>query len=461
MRFLRKAICFLAVLCLITPCCASAVSVDQLRRSLLSDSFSAKEIRLTVRAERLSQFEEQRIDALGCLLRHLALRLKLDADSPGAALEVDGKTVASFRTRTGASGERERIWSFGEDGRMYLEKNPADAEDGLLTSLTDPDAVDRYVRIFRMLEELYPMLSRMDTAFPDQTTFSKANTAYRGYGKATRQSRVTLTEEALFSDAMKDWLNSPECPLAAPFLSAMQFSGRQKITLLKNDDGDLMKATWDGLASVGESALRTVSLNWRCLRRDDGFRDVLQLKTPIRNGGGRNNITLEREWTLDEAGGEKYTCEMTLDDLSDGAHTRTQLSMDFTSGKEDLSGKIQQRVTSGGVSQYTKIRLQLFSGAKGEEGTLEIERNLGTIKKDLLSVAFTVLPDAEQQAGEERTPAEASSDEIVARLSGALLHGLSAIPPEDLDYLLKELPDDFWNQLIHSDSIENEETVQP
>ena len=60
----------------------------------------------------------------------------------------------------------------------------------------------------------------------------------------------------------------------------------------------MMKVNYTGKAGFSEDSIRNVDLDWRCLRREEGYKDVLQLKTPAVSGTTRHNISISQEMTV-------------------------------------------------------------------------------------------------------------------------------------------------------------------
>lgn len=446
-RNLRKICCLLLAVLLI-PAAALAGQIDNLLDMMVGNPEGktlSVEASCTVSA--IPQFSEQRIAWLNGLLKHLTFRITTGEAIQEAAVLVDGLPSIGFFTREGEQGE-EYLFSFDPD-TAYRTGEDLDLISGLSGTESDISAFTYYTGIHQLLSGYYDYFAALPEAFPDACTWTKISAQYKGYGTAVSRCAISLPEEVFSSQEMADFISSLDPGPARDMLSGMVYSGRQRYTLLLDENKRPMKINYTGRAGLSTDSMRSVNVDWRCLRGESGYKDVLKFTNPTLSGNARNNITMTREMIIGEDGAESMAASVETDHLEDRVRTRTVCKIQLDSRDDQITGIITERTVIGGSADLKTIQITMDgSGADEYKGTLEITQEMNKIEKNHFLIQFTLSPGEEIiWNAMETLPMKPEDLPILAqKITRSFLRSLLPLPEEDLQFFLADLPDGWWDQ---------------
>lgn len=458
MRRIRRAGCLLLVLVLL-PLAAMAGTIDDVIRLVTRPGEDAVAMEMQAEVLHMPEMGETRTEWINRLLKHIAFRMSAGGGIESETIEVDGRTAIGSISRTGKAGKE---WQFSFDsGTAWRMANGGDLLSSLSGISADISALDYYSEILILMDGFYRFFEGLPAAFPEASAQSKTNTKYKPYGTAVKKWSIVLGDDVLQTEKMAEYLDSEGLEDVKKYLSGAVLAGRQRLTLLTDENDHLMKANYTAKAGLSEDDMRNVNLDWRCLRREEGYRDVMKLTTPG-TGSRRDNLTITQEMVIDPEKGETYKGSIETDRVADRIHTRIVLTYDLTAADGTVSGEILEKTTVGGDVTSTGITVSLTRNAQDEYGgSLEIVTKLGKIEKERIRILLTA-GKAEAPKWEEvpvKRAGDAEQELIAEKAAKAFLKALIPVPEEDLQYILADLPEGTWRRMIKID--ESEETEQP
>ena len=463
-RRVQIAACLLAAMITVAssiPSEARGETLDGLINRLTHPAGNAVEVLVQAQAIHVPELSDTRTEWLNRLLGHIVVRLRMDGPVQEETIEVDGAEALRCTSRNGEQGE-EYVFSF-DGNTAYTAEYGTDLLSELSGIATGESRTEYYSMISLMIPEFYAFFSGLPEEFPEASASSKASVRYKDFGTATGRWTITLDGNMLASEKMTEYLSREGMENVRIFLSGVVLSGRQRVTLLTDSEGRVMKINYTGKAGLSEDDMRNVDVDWRCMRRDTEYKDTIQMKTPAVSGTKRKNITVSREMTVSEEETESYICSVETDQVIDRTRTRVQLNVTLTGEGEHISGEIREKTITGNSTDLTAIQINLEKDAQDEyRGSLEITHELGKIEKEHYRLQIAV-----RKCGPISWPAEMISpinEETKAmlkeRMSGAFLRALAPVPEDDLQYILSDLPEGWWNEMTKSLK-ETEETEKP
>lgn len=458
-RRIRRIICLLTALVLM-PIAASAGTIDDLIVLLTRPTEQAVTMEMQAEAVRIPELGDARLEWLNRLLRHITFRLTTDGDIQEEMILVDGNETIGCMSRTGTEGE---TWQFSFDGdAAYSMTDGEDLLAVLSGTSADLSGLEYYGGISILMSGFYRFFEGLPAAFPEYSSVSKTNTSYKPYGTAVQKWTLSLPDDILQSEKMIAYLDGEGMEAVKEYLSHAVLSGRQRLTLLTDENGRLMKVNYTAKAGLSEDDMRSVNLDWRCLRGETGYRDVLKLTTPG-TGSRRDNLTITQDMVIDPEQGETYSGSIETDRVYDRVRTLILLTFELKASGESVTGNLLEKTTVGSTKTYTEVNVDLAQNTQDEyRGSLEIICKLGKIVKEHYRIRLTAgksdILRWKDIPGKKLTPAD--RNRIAEKAANVFLKALVHIPEEDLQYILADLPEGWWAQMsLKTD--ETEETEQP
>ncbi len=431
----------------IIPVSAFAGTIDDLLTQLSYPAEKPAEVTCRIEAVSIPQFSETRTGWLNGLLKHMSFRIRSDGIIQEEEIDVDDKPVIQCKTRE-TEGRTETLFPF--DDRIYITEGTDLTE--LLTGISpEADMTEYYTEIRVLLPEFYRFFSGLPELFPDSVSESKVSIKYKGYGTAVKRYAMVLSQDVISDEKMNGYLENKELIHVRQFLSKVVLSGKQRLTLLRDEDGNLMKVNYTGKSGLAEDSIRNTDADWKCLKYGNNFKDELVLKTPALNGTERHNISLTRESVVQPDGTEEYTCNIDTDEVRNRVRNRTRLEISLKSADKTISGNAVKKTTSSGVNDIREYRISIAPGETEDyHGNLEIAHELNKIDREHFRVQFSwnACDAPYWKEGESAVPSEKDLQNIRVKAAGIFLRALEDIPEEDLQFILADLPDGWWKQTI-------------
>ena len=445
---------------LVFPVSASAGTIDDMLMTLSSPADKPTEIIYKVEAVSLPQFSETRTGWLNDLLKHLTFRIRSDGNIQNEAIDIDDKPAIECTIREN-DGKTEVRYSF--DDRIYTCEKDA-GNSGILTGLApENEMIEYYSRFQVLLPEFYRFFSGLPELFPDCTNETKVSIQYKGYGTAVKRYAMVLSQDVLSSEQMTEYLDSGEMKHVKVFLSNSVLSGKQRLTLLRDADGNLMKVNYTGKSGLSVESIRNTDVDWKCLKNGNDCKDVLVLKTPAVTGTERHNVTLTREYSQKPEGTEEYRCTVDTDEVRNRIRNRVRFEISLDASAGNISGLAEIKQTSSGLNDIRTFTIDIKDGEDEDyHGSLEFAHELNKIEREHFRTDFTwsACEAPVWENSEKYVSAEQDMQNIRRKAAGVFLRAIAVIPEEDLQYILADLPDNWWKQTIQKTE-KPEETEKP
>ena len=460
-RRIRKAVILMLILMML-PGASLAGSVDDLLTRLAGPAGDATELVFSAEAIRIPEFSEQRTEWLNGLLKHIDFRIVSDGTVQEQMIRNGGKDILGCITRKTEAGNETRF-SFSDT--VYRTEQTQDLLCLLTGSQPDEDDIGYYAQIQLLMPEFYRFFGGLPELFPENTSESKVSIQYKGYGTAVKRYSIVLDADVLQSERMTGYLSRDELKGVREFLSNVVLAGKQRLTLLKDADGNLMKVNYTAKSGLSEDSMRSTDIDWKCLKRESGYKDVLVLKTPAVSGSDRHNLSVTRESVTQDDGTEEYRCSVDTDEVSNRIRKRVKLDISLTAKDGKITGSATKKTTSTGLNDITGYQVEIQTGEYEHfQGSLEISHELNKIEREHFRIQFTVNP-ADPPVfvygdSEIVNTAENDLQMIRQKTAAAFLKALTGLPEEDLQYIIADLPDNWWKQSIQITE-KPEETEKP
>ena len=458
----------LAAMLLMTSALAEARLVPQADDWHLEAS--PVQVTLSVQVSSMAEYDEMRVAQLNALMKHLSITLQYQ-ETPqeqwgrvGIAVDGSEKLVLTMNERDGlaqaqlsciddttyisASGEDVTVWLLGETADETTSYEPG------LDNLISP-----------WLQDGYHMLDMLPQVLADFTKEKTVKTSVSQMGTARIQQTITIPEES--AGMLPETLASlcTDETVSAAMASAV-FSGKQVITIWRNADGEMIKATWSGRVGTDEEHLRKVSLTWTMRRDDDNTRDVITLKTPSVKGNDYNTISFKRTAKADELGVVTLTATYSHKSRIDKAVVTREGEAKLTSTPTSEGTLVQGTVTKSVAPQKEdELTLMLtpdlvFAADEAHvHGTLGVERRAE--KRVLSGIVFTLdmkqgsyfewllMPNTvDMDALNVSGQSDMAREEITAAVATTLVRPLVLLPYEDTLFLSDGLDAATWAKVV-------------
>ena len=430
---LKRLLSVAAVLCVLCVCILSiAEDADSFHPMDIMTGETRLPVELILSSPRmivLSQYDENRLDQLNRLLKHLSLGLTMEEKDASLLVMVDGMEA----------------WS--------SVNGYADADDDTVRFLGQVfEPFNLYLNAF------YPVITGLREAYPEKSKSMEANLNLSGYGRAVRKILITIPAEEAETAFRETLLSLCENTEARAFLSKLVFSGQQKISFMLDQDDREIRINYDGKAGLSQEDIRSVSLVWKCLRNGNHRKDGLSLKTPAQNESDRFNVTLERDLNPDDPQGPAWQWTIETDDKSGPDRSLSKFSMEWKQEDTGLNGTMVHNLNKNGAKTSLSASATLSPSDDGSyTGGVEITHKKGKIEKEHFSVEVSVSPSGKEIRAEEKTTAESISAENRKQPDGnvnrELLRALLRIPDEDLLFLFSGLPEEEWQKIVQEATV--------
>jgi len=447
----RRIIIFLLIMILLLPSVATATVPIPV---LLLTGETDEPLRIVLAApevKKISQFDENRTEQLNRLIRHAGIDLSIDRNCSKIGILIDNEEVFSYLENDNA----ERIYSF-EPTEVYQGKANADETD-------DDDIVlfleQVMVRANRYLNDFYTLFAAAPEAFAERTRKEGTELRLSGFGKAVQRVTIPFPADYVkenFPEVLNELTDSEECK---KIISGLTFSGAQKIGLLYDAEGRIVRINYDGTVGDSEETLRKVSLVWKVLREDDHQKDSISLKTPSIKGANKDNISLERDIDSSDNTLGKYMWDIQIDHRAGKEDVKqTRFISQLTDNDSVISGIMEYNIKRDGENPKLKILTELREENEGEyKGTIEIADYSGKIEKNRILIQVQIQKGETvkwpstglkriETAENNKIELQNEPEDIIA---GIIIQKLFELPEEDLTYFSNEIPVSMWLELVH------------
>lgn len=394
-------------------------------------------------------FGERRIELLNRLIRHLRLQIAQSGDTADIQLLIDGKqTPVRMTLSADALRSGDAAAAVPEGGGETDESGAGEAEDDWLS--VGASAADQMHTVFQLLDAGADFLQELPELYPEGCSEKKIRQKLKT-GIAVRSVTITLQPDEDGEHPMKGLIQSSRTKMVSEYLGQWVFRGRQRFTLLFDEENRLLKASCSGRAGETEETLRNISLEWRLLRSDSLVKDEVTLKTPAVDGSFRDNWILSREWKDAEAA-EEETSDTAAESLSftfeyDRKHGNSKAAYKWEGSLEGGGG------ISGGITWTRKQKNETETltvrpawtvcNEKQIEGTAEIIRVSDKVIQEqaVLEMNWQKVSGQAVDSAAMATGTEPAGEAISESLQRDVLRSiLTMIPAEDLGYLLEDIP---------------------
>lgn len=487
-RWKRRICGWLAAVLLLLPVCSQALETDTLLNLLLGEQEAAAQLELSGQFRTMETLDARRMDMLNRILGHLALRIDAGKTVSRITLLADREEMAGFLRKADAAGEK-IVFSFRPDTVYTAEETGlfsaggAEAEAG-----TDPEELFSGAALLHLaLEEGYRLFAALPEQCGDRAKISALKKRVTGFGSAVDSVSITFTAEETESGLPGEILQKAAPKGIRGLVEQLHFRGRQRLTLLRDENGNPLMITYGGQAGTDPENLRDVKLEWRCMRADEAFRDRVTLKTPALRGTDRDNLTLERslEKVTETPPKEKkqgkqkkgeptpeptaepepvqtevYSLKAEYDRMRNKERTRGEVncSLRWSEG-EALTGKAQWTEKTADGTVKTEVQPEIRTGTDGVyAGTLEILRYSGKIVIEDLMITLRLSPgeepawpDTAAAAGARVTGKDdqgGPAEELLRELTRSFLRAAAGWPAEDLLFLSEGIPEEDWSRVL-------------
>ena len=439
----------------IIPACSPAENVilDTLMsgtaESGLSVSFTSPEYRS------LAQYGEERLEPLNRLLKHLSVEFNINDQLSETVINIDQEPVFSIFEST-ENNQTQRKYSFEPDLVIEDETEEEQINSSYFSCFLD----QHFFTTNRLLDELFLLFHKTADAFADIAKTDTVSLSFKKIGKAVRRVTIRFSADFVsnhFPRVLSELSDSEEC---RQFIGQFVYDGSQKIVLLYDADNNLIRISYDGTAGLSEESLRRVSVNWRCLRKQDHKIDDLTIKTPAVKGYDKYNLIYSRELDLTDSDHHAVAWNYELDLKAGDLRQKIQFKNEMSYEEEILKGKVLFTQKEDGREVKKTIIPSVRKENNGEyEGSLEITDYSGKIITSRIQTGIRLssgrklsMPESDSarvvfQDSPERKKTE---EELQTKIENILLNRLMLLPKEDLDFFSRDIPDDIWSTITQS-----------
>ena len=396
---------------------------------------------------RLAQFGDDRLESLNKLIKHLGISINMDGDVSETSMLVDGDEVFSFTEAETDSG-LQTVYSFDPEHAYASASESTGAGETDFTDFLN----EQFFFINRMLDDLYPLFGKLTATFPDFTKDAPEDLSFKGYGKAVRRVSIRFADDYVkehFPKALADLAVTEE---SRRFIEGLIFSGVQRVTLLYDENGNVLRVNYDGLVGQDEMSIRKVSLVWRNLRTDGQKKDKVTLKTPAVKGYDRYNMTYVREYDVTDPARHTTNWNFELDLKAGDVKKKVTYTADLINENDELSGKTVYTERENGLENKTTLIPVIRKENSGQyTGTLEITKYSGKIIMSSVKAAVRLGRGSSigPKAAADVHTAD-SSEQVQEIIETLLVQKLLTLPQSDLEFFSKDIPEDVWNAITES-----------
>lgn len=404
----------------------------------------------------LSQFDEQRLDQFNRLLKHFSLDVALDGETSAVSVSVDDEQAVSLLRKEETDLAR-MICSAAPSVEYVFDAHEAEEEETSFLSVLQSEVLD----VNALLDAFHPLFAAFPERFADYAKQAGTDLRLKGYGKASKRINFTFPADYAESDLPAALASLAGSGTAKSHLSGLVFSGKQKVSLLLDQQGNLLRVTYDGKAGYSPELLYTVSINWKCLRTDTQLKDSLTMSRKPVSGKAYVNVQYDRSSGLEEEDSKNTVhCELSRDSRNDEGNKQ---HIGFQADLESVSGGIAGTVKYVNKDSEHDTSLVILPHLKKADnpgefgGTLEIAEYSGKIVTSSLSLSLLVQrgEDLAWPSGgvsETRHPATEEEDAALDELRNLVVRGvlprMMTLPEEDLLLISDGIAPEDWANLF-------------
>lgn len=438
----------LLCLCLVGSAAAEPVLIPQLSQW---ETDAPVDVLLSAQVRTHMPFDDTRCEQLNGMVKHLSLHLQAGGSVSRAALLVDGQeTLWMAQCETDSGPQTQVSWA---DETFACDMNTLLGGTGVTLNVDG--------QRMTWLDDGVSLLEGMAAALEPYQKETSTKTSIKSMGVARKKITCTVPKDQAeaFAQAVKS-----SCPDSLKdTLSALTFSGQQKLTLWRSEDGQILRADYSGQCGQSADSLRKVSLTWRLRRDEDCTRDSITLKTPAVKGNYYNTLTCTRHVEPDESGTVCY-------ELAYDYAVRDESGKSTWAGEVSLMGTPQGDATqlTGSVTLSSKpagaeteetlvltpgLLLSQQSGVPCASGQITVQEKRG---KNLVEDADILIEMGQgayllwTETDAAITPTQQQRESMAEAMGAQLLPHLVLLPSEDTLYLSADLPEDAWQRIVEA-----------
>ena len=461
----------LALLCCLTVTC-SALAETAFLPDIEGWALDDIPLELTLSADvtAYGPFDEERLPQLTNLIKHLALRVSwqplIDETQSFVSLLADGEEALSFGLQKSALGGMLQF-SFLPDV-TYSGVDPlaallgAPSEPFSILGLNGTEAA--------WVTEGYALLTGLETALaPYLSEEANVKTNISDMGTARLKRDYTVSKDD--APALTALLLSvcPEGRLRET-ISGLVFSGKQTLRVYLDANHVPLRMEWNGHCGLDEEHQRNVKLTWRLRRDDTAYRDEITLTAPALKGTDNHKLTWTCSVLPNKAGQMVLTCSLDYARTANKEKTTLTGSCKLTAipeengtrvtGEASLSRQLPDQESATGYSFTPSLLFAGDANLPTIDGTLIVAglKDKKVLSQATLNVSLRRTGYAGWQMRQETVDLnlldtatiETIRQQVTGALSTALIRRLLLLPLEDLDYLLKDLPEESVQAIINA-----------
>lgn len=445
---MRKILCLVLLLFLVGTAAAEPELIPQLAQWTAD---SPVDVVLSAQVRTHMPFDDARCAQLNGLVKHLSLHLQAGGAVTRAALLVDGQEALWMAQRETDGGPQTQVsWA---EGTFACDMN---AFLGGTAVQLDTDH-----QSLTWLEDGTSLLEDMASALESFKKETSTKTSIKSMGVARKKITYTVPKDQTdaFAQAVKD-----SCPDSMKnVLTALTFSGQQKLILWRSEEGQILRAEYAGQCGKGADSLRKVSLVWRLRRDEDCTRDQITLKTPAVKGNHYNTLSCTRRVELDEDGAVCYELEYDYAVRNDDGKSTWAGDITLKETTQEAGAQLKGSVAlsskpAGAEAEETfilapDVLLGLEDGALVMSGQVTAQKKREKKLVEDADILLSVGPGAYLLWTETDTaavPTQQQRENLVKAMGSRLLPYLISLPAEDTLYLSADLPEEAWQRIVEA-----------
>ena len=465
---LKKLLSVLLCLGMLAPLSArgEVELIPQLTQWRLEESQAP--IRATVSAELSAwlPFDETTLAALNLLLSHVSFQVETlhmaQEDWSRSAVLLDGVDTAVLTQRQ-ANGVKKLNASFVPDATLTaVSQDPIALLLGESSALNLGGFTGTEEAMVQEAKRLMDDLPVLLVSWMEEKSVTKK---IDKMGTATYMRTYEIPEEeaqqlgTLLADAAQE-------SRVQAFLSSLTFTEDQEITVYEDENGQVLKFSYEGRCGADAESQRKVTLTWSM--KDDGqeARDTLSLKSPAVSGSDRDTLTWERVAEVDEGNrvlSESFRYETVRNKEKTILEGEAELENAFDIASSLLTGKAWVEQTLPDETLHTWVLEPEMTFALGNMNPEASGKVLVTYKEDKrITQEATVFINLAYGDGfnwelrETETNLELLGEEGLTalqtqsaeRLASDVLKGLLSLPQEDLLFISEGLTPEAWQRIL-------------
>lgn len=405
----------------------------------------------------LAQFGESRVDSLNRLLKHLSFSTDINGPVSETTFYVDRDPLFSFIEKKDGTVS-DRFYSFPHS-TVFCE-----SDDDIISSDPNPSYSQfldqEFFPLNQALDSLYAVFDRCSDHYRELSKTTSTSLHFTGFGKGVKRVSVLFPAdyvESHFPDALADLSDSETC---RRFIQNTVFRGSQKLVLLYDQEGMLLRINYDGTIGSSEDSLSRISVVWKCLRTEGRRKDSLTFKAPSASGSMRSNIVFQRDLDLTDPEKHILLWDLQAESKAGKRKSTTQYRGDLLFFQDTLSGSVRYSCKDDAPEHsFTVIPHIVKENSSEYDGTLEITDYSGKIVTSSINVrvhlgtsAGPVFPDGEPSSISHAPGMDCriSADELQEQISAVLIRKLMTLPKEDTVFLNSDIPEEIWMSLTES-----------